>query len=135
MAMKVPCNFIFPGNAKMMDKWKISFVNDIGNGKNFKIVERITWITWKNRSFYKCWRLHGSLKEKPSQRPQKMPRIKGNKWETTYSHKNVTAALKFCSKHLWHKLGNKLDKMYKIKYLFKQKLFGINPPLVIQYVQ
>ena len=24
------------------------------------------------------------------------------------------------------KLGNKLDKIYQIKYLFKQKLFGMN---------
>ena len=29
-------------------------------------------------------------------------------------------------------LGNKLDKMYKIKYLFKQKLFGIIPSSVLK---
>ena len=31
-------------------------------------------------------------------------------------------------------LGNKIDKIYKIK-IFKQKLFEINPSLVLQYVQ
>ena len=29
-------------------------------------------------------------------------------------------------------LGNKIDKIYKIKYLFKQKVFAINPSSVLK---
>ena len=32
-------------------------------------------------------------------------------------------------------LFSKLDKIYKIKHLFMQKLFGINPSSVMQYVR
>ena len=39
--------------------------------------------------------------------------------------------LLFCNCNL-ALLGNELDKTYKIKYLFKQKLFGINPSSVLQ---
>ena len=40
--------------------------------------------------------------------------------------------LLFCNCNL-ALLGNELDKTYKIKYLFKQKLFGINPSSVLQF--
>ena len=30
--------------------------------------------------------------------------------------------------------GNKIDKMYWIKYLFKQNIFGSNSSSVLQYV-